>query len=143
MLRKLTVVAVLVALVLAALPTSGVSAGDGIQANQLEKQWDKYVQNVEKMAVAHDKIDTKTQKWLGNKKHSRFETQIANHLNVYHSNLAAANAIINTHEGFDAKGNVVDEGVAKASVNHLGLHLSILRGAWHELTNPDAHFKHN
>jgi hypothetical protein len=143
MLQKVTVFAVLIALILALFPTSGALAGTGLQANQLEQQWDKYVQNVEKMAVAHDKIDAKANKWLTQKKHSQFKTQIANHLSVYHSNLDAANAIINTHDGFDSNGKITKLSVANETVNHLGFHLSVLRPAWHELTNLDQHFTHN
>ena len=52
MLRKVTILAVLLALVMAMIPTSGVFASN-ITAEKLEKKWDQLVERYNKESFSH------------------------------------------------------------------------------------------
>lgn len=143
MLRKVSVFAMLIAIVLASFPSVGAQAAGGEQAKKLEAKWSQYVKSVNRMTFLHDKIDVKAAKWLKEHKHAQEHTryQIANHLDAYHANLDAAKAIVQAHEGFNAKGKVVDIGAADKTVKHLGDHIALLLPAWQGLKDFENHFK--
>jgi hypothetical protein len=143
MLRKVTALAILIAVVLAAFPTTGVLA-TGVTAKNLEDKWDQYVKAVDNMNFVHNKIDAKVDKWLSAHKDAKSDvrTHLTNDLIAYHTNLSAAKAIIQERAGFNAKGKVTDVAAANKSVDHLYAHLTLLRPAWHELRDLDGHFQH-
>jgi hypothetical protein len=145
MFKKVFVFGILIALVLASFPTLGVLAGGpGPSVVKMEAEWDKYVTAVNKMALTHSKADFIAEEWLGDHKDAsaRNKTELQNALTGYHQNLDAAKAIIQQHNGLDAKGNVVEVAAASKSVKHLGEHLALLRGYWHTMTNLDTHLIH-
>lgn len=143
MLRKVYVFAMLIAIVLASFPSVGVQAAGGEKAKKLEAKWSQYVKSVDRMTFLHDKIDVKAAKWLKEHKNAKDPTRnhLANHLKAYHTNLNAAEKIVQAHDGFDAKGKVVDLGAADKSVKHLGEHIALLLPAWQGLKDLENHFE--
>lgn len=145
MFKKVFAFGILIALVLASFPTLGVLAGGpGPSVVKMEADWDKYVTAVDKIAFTHSKADFIAEEWLGDHKDAsaRNKTALQNALTGYHQNLDAAKAIIQKHDGFDAKGNVIEVAAASKSLKHLGQHLELLRSYWHTLTNLDTHLTH-
>lgn len=144
MLRKVSVFAMLIAIVLASFPSVGVQAAGGEQAKKLEAKWTQYVKGVDRITLMHDQIDVRAAKWLKDHKDApeNIRTQVANHLNAYHTNLDAAKALIQARDGFDAKGKVIDLEAANKTIKHLGEHYVLLVAAWQGLKSLDSHFKH-
>jgi hypothetical protein len=124
MLRKVTVVALLFALVLAAFPTSGVLAGSPV-ADKLEKKWDQLVDRYEAQVVNHAQMHKLADNWLAtNKKASKSDkNEVAKHLDICNTSLAAAEALIKSHPGFDRNGNAVDYALARTTLQKLANYL--------------------
>ena len=145
MFKKVFVFGILIALVLASFPTLGVLAkGPGPRVEKMEADWDKYVTAINKMAFTHSKADFIAEEWLGDNKDAsaKNKTELQNALTGYHQNLDAAKAIIQKHDGFDAKGKVIEVAAASKSVKHLADHVVLAQGAYHTLMDLNGHLKH-
>jgi hypothetical protein len=144
MFKKVFVIGILVALVLASFPTLGVLAKDQGQREKLEAKWDAYESQVKKMSALHNRMDSRSEDWLKDHKDAtaRNKIQLDNALLAYHQNLDAAKAILQQRDGFDAKGKVTDIVAASKSVKHLADHVVLAQGAYHTLMDLNGHLKH-
>jgi len=124
-LSKVTVFSVLIALVLASFPTANVFAG--AVSKDLEARWDQYVNTYERQSFRHNAAHKWAEDWLDANKDASTskKEEIQKHLSICNSALASARAIVSAHAGFDAKGKVVDIGLASKSVNDLGMYVKL------------------
>ena len=119
MFRKIAVVAMLIALVVAMLPTSGVLAGRGTN-QELEKKWDQLVTNFNRQNLDHNKAHKWVDAWLMNEKPKATEKEaVMRHLTICNTALMDAHSIVARHEGFDAKGKVIKPNLAYQSIKVL------------------------
>jgi hypothetical protein len=130
MLRKVTVFAILIALLVAAFPTFGVLA-KGPAAEKLEGKWDELTTAFRTQSVNHNQIHKDVEHWLKNNKDASAsdKAKVNVHLNACNSAFAAAERLVANHPGFDSKGKVVDLVSAKQSVKSLTYYFE-----WHKGT---------
>ena len=122
-LTKATVVAVLIALVFASFPTTSVVAKGNNQG--LENKWSQLVDNYTRQSINHTSAHKWVDHWLTtNKRASVSEKQeVQKHLTICNSAILAAGSIVARHDGFDAKGKVIDRGAAIKSIKDLSYYL--------------------
>jgi len=120
---KATVFAILIALVLASLPTVSVVAAGNKPG--LEKKWDQLVTNFNTQNTNHNGVHKWVDHWLKTHKKASVseKAEIQKHLNICNSAILAAQAIVSQHAGFDANGKVVDRAQAIKSIKDLGYYL--------------------
>jgi hypothetical protein len=116
---KLISIAVLMALLLALLSTTGVMAKGNNQG--LEEKWDQLIANYNRQSMGHTSAHHWADAWImKNKDASAADiAEIKKHLNICNSALASATTIVMKHEGFDSAGKVVDKAAAQKSVKDL------------------------
>ena len=122
MFRKITIFAVLIALVVSALPTVGVYAkGTG----NLEKKWGQLITNFNKQNQNHLSAHKIIENGLKTHKNTSAsdKADIERHLAICNSALSSASAIVYRHAGFDASGDVIDRGMAVKSIKDLTFYL--------------------
>ncbi len=139
MLRKITILAVLLALVMAMIPTSGVFASN-VTAERLEKKWDQLVERYNKESFSHGFIHRQVENYLKNHKNASTSTKnnLEQHLAICNSALASIDALIATHPGFDNNGNAVDFALANESIKKLA---NLLQVHWGSVKNLKEHMK--
>lgn len=133
MLFKKTILAALVfALVLAAVPLTGVSAaGQTLSNERLEKVWARMNRRYERLGKFFDKSDGLTdraEKVIERLKEAGESTvELEAVLAAYEDAVKQAkpiyescNGIVNSHKGFDSDGKVTDSEQAKATIKELG-----------------------
>ena len=122
--RKISVIAILIALVLASFPMSGVFAKDD-DAKALESKWDQLVDRYGDQFFLHGKIHKTFENWLSTHKNASASDKAAiqNHLDVCNSALASAGALVKAHPGFDSSGNVIDRAAARTTLMRLANYL--------------------
>ena len=115
--------AVLIALVLASLPTVSVVAKGNTQG--LEAKWNQLVDNYTRQSSNHDSAHRWVDHWLKTHKKASLseKNEIQKHLSICNSAIIAAGSIVSKHAGFDAKGNVIDRGAARKSIKDLSYYL--------------------
>jgi len=115
--------ALLIALVLASLPTVSVVAKGNTQG--LEAKWSQLVDNYTRQSSNHDSAHRWVDHWLKTHKKASLseKNEIQKHLSICNSAIMAAGTIVSKHAGFDAKGNVIDRGAARKSIRDLGYYL--------------------
>jgi hypothetical protein len=115
--------AVLIALVLASLPTVSVVAKGNTQG--LEAKWSQLVDNYTRQSSNHDSAHRWVDHWLKTHRKASLseKNEIQKHLNICNSAIMAAGTIVSKHAGFDAKGNVIDRGAARKSIKDLSYYL--------------------
>ena len=120
---KCTIIAVLIALVLSSFPTLNVLAKSNTQ--NLEKKWDQLVTNYNRQSIHHNSVHNWVDHWFTtHKKASTSEkAEVSKHLSICNSAITSAGVIVSNHAGFDADGNVVDQGLAKKSIQDLVYYL--------------------
>ncbi|MEW6084563.1 MAG: hypothetical protein AB1607_08210 [Chloroflexota bacterium] len=128
MLRKLTVIAILIALVISAFPTAGVLAA-GKTDKELEKKWEQLVDNFNRQEMNHVKVHKWADAWLANNTAAKDRTEVERHLSVCDSALVTAQAIVARHAGFNAKGKVTNINLAYKSIKDLGNALRMHAGS--------------
>ena len=130
MFRKIAVVAMLIALVVAVLPTSGVLAARGTN-EELEKKWDQLVTNFNRQNLDHSKAHKWVDAWLAKNQKAADKTEVMRHLNICNTALMDAHAIVTRHAGFDANGKLLKPALAYQSIkdlsNALQLHAASVR----------------
>lgn len=130
MLRKIAVLATLIALVVAVLPTAGALAAGGSN-EQLEKKWDQLVTNFNRQNMDHAKAHKWVEAWLAKNPKAADKAEVEKHLNICNTALTTAHAIVARHEGFNANGKVVKPNLAYQSIkelaNVLRLHASSVK----------------
>ena len=120
MFKKLTVIAVLLALMLASFPVSSVFAKGPIVDN-MEIKWDQLVQRYNTQSFTHERTHKVVADFIKTTKHLKAadKAELDKHLAICNSALATAKTIVTNHPGFDAKGNVIDTTVAQKTLNTL------------------------
>ena len=115
--------AVLIALVLASLPTLSVVAKGNTQG--LEAKWNQLVDNYTRQSSNHDSAHRWVDHWLKTHRKASLseKNEIQKHLSICNSAIIAAGSIVSKHAGFDAKGNVIDRGAARKSIKDLSYYL--------------------
>lgn len=120
---KVTVFAVLIALVFASFPTTSVMAKKTNQG--LEDKWSQLLDNYYRQSSNHDSAHKWADHWLKTHKKASDSkpSDVERHLGICNSAIMAAGAIVSKHAGFDAKGNVIDRGAAIKSIKDLSYYL--------------------
>jgi hypothetical protein len=115
--------AVLIALVLASLPTVSVVAKGNTQG--LEAKWSQLVDNYTRQSSNHNSAHRWVDHWLKTHKKASLaeKNEIQKHLSICSSAIMAAGTIVSKHAGFDTKGNVIDRGAARKSIRDLSYYL--------------------
>ncbi len=120
MLRKVTVIAVLIALIVAAFPTTGVLA-KGPKIESLQTKWEQLTKVYTTQSLNHDRIHKEINVWLKTNKDATAsdKVKVQVHLATCNSAFASIQMLVKQHPGFDAKGKVIDVVAATKSVKDL------------------------
>jgi hypothetical protein len=139
MFKKITVIAVLLALMLASFPMSSVFAKDLI-IDKMESKWDQLVDRYNTQSVTHERIHKQVTDFIKNTKNLKAadKAELDKHLAICNSALATAKTIVANHAGFDAKGNVVDRAVAAKTLDTLA---NVLQRHVGSIKNLNEHMK--
>ncbi len=130
--QKMWMAAVIVALMTAFLPISGVlaaPAGDPANGGTLEEQWSNKIS----MVHAENLFYAQVKLFPVDYKNSKDMARPYDLLDKYGSALKKANDIITKHDGFDETGDVIQEELATQSVEDLGECLRTMRSAVEKL----------
>ncbi len=121
MLKRMTVLAILIALVVSAFPTAGVLAV-GKTEKELEKKWDQLLTNYDRQVTGHHKAHVWVEAWLNKDTQATAaeKAEVARHLATCNSALQTAHAIVGRHAGFNANGKVINKNLAYKSIKELG-----------------------
>jgi hypothetical protein len=133
---KATVLALLMALVFASLPTTSVVAKGTNES--LEKKWDQLVTNFNTQTSNHASAHRWVDHWLKTHKKVSDRAEVQKHLEICNSAILSAGAIVTKHAGFDAKGKLVDRASAIKSIKDLSYFLRLHAGS---LKNLKEHIK--
>ena len=121
--------AVVIALLLASFPTA---AGSAITNNQgLERKWAKLVDSYDRQTITHNNAHRWVEQWMNDHRkapHSQ-KAELQSTLTSSNNAWAPATIIVMRHNGFDAKGNVIDKAAAQQSVNDLARALQRYAGS--------------
>ena len=120
MLKRITVIAILIALMVSALPTANAYAAKPNNTN-LEKKWDQLITNFNRQDLNHAKAHKWVENWLmtDKKAPASEKAEVARHLTVCNNAFLDAHAIVARHAGFNAKGEVIKPGLAMRSIKEL------------------------
>lgn len=137
MFKKMFVFAIIAALVLAALPTTGVFASSGRKAD-LESKWEELNNILTTQSFQHTKVENMDKNW-----HKKIEGKTStSDQGIYYRNMSkcdsafmAAQNIAWLHAGFDKNGKVIDTGLASKSVKNLNWYLQQHAAALRQLNN--------
>jgi hypothetical protein len=123
---KLSVLAIVIALMLAALPTANAVAKD--TKSGLENKWSHLVDAYRTQYSRHDSVHKWVDAWLKNAPNSK-KADVLKHLEICNSSIIGAGIVVSKHAGFDAKGNVVDRAAAIKSIKDLRYYLQLHTGS--------------
>ena len=123
---KVSVLAVLLALLVAALPTANAVAKD--TSSSLEKKWSQLVGAYHTQYSRHDSVHNWVDAWLKNAPNSK-KADVMKHLDICNSSIIGAGIVVSKHAGFDAKGNLVDRAAAIKSIKDLRYYLQLHIGS--------------
>jgi hypothetical protein len=131
---KATVLALLIALLFASLPTTNVVAKETNQG--LEKKWDQLVNNFTNQSSNHNAAHKWVDHWLKtHKKASSSEkAEVQKHLDICNSAIMSAGTIVSNHAGFDGEGNLVERASAIRSIKDLSYYLQRHAGSIRSLS---------
>jgi hypothetical protein len=118
---RVTAFAVVIALVLATLPTGSVFAANETK-KELEARWENAVQAFDRQAMSHNSAHRMVENFLATVNtavKASEKAEVERHLATCNSSLASAQAIVNAHAGFDASGKVTDRALAIQSIKLL------------------------
>jgi ABC-type lipoprotein release transport system permease subunit len=118
---KATIVVILIALVIAALPVTGVVAKGNNEG--LEKKWDQLITNFNTQSSNHNGVHKWVDHWLKTHKKASERAEVEKHLAICNSAILSAGSIVSKHAGFDAKGNVIERASALKSIDNLSYFL--------------------
>lgn len=130
LLQKVLLVSVIVALLAAFLPAASVFAApardqDPTENTDWEFEWSLKLESVRLQSVFYNRIHLLPADF----KKAEDMARAYELLNKYGSALKSANDVILKHEGFDEKGNVINEIQAGETVQEVALYLHTMRGA--------------
>ena len=123
---KLSVLAILLALVLAALPTANAVAKD--TNSSLEKKWSHLLDAYHTQYSMHNSVHNWVDAWIKNAPNSK-KADVQKHLDICNSSIIGAGIVASKHAGFDAKGNLVDRAAAIKSIKDLRYYLQLHTGS--------------
>jgi hypothetical protein len=131
---KATVLALLMALLFASLPTTNVVAKETNQG--LEKKWDQLVNNFNTQSANHNSAHKWVEHWLKtHKKASASEkAEVQKHLEICNSAILGAAEVVAKHAGFDANGKLVARASAVKSIKDLSYYLQRHKGSIRNLS---------
>jgi hypothetical protein len=118
---KATAIAVVIALVLATLPTVSVFAANETN-KKIEDRWDKAVGAYERQAMNHKAAHNMAENFLATVKKAvkaSERAEVERHLATCNTALYAAQAVVSAHRGFDSAGKVIDRAQALESIKLL------------------------
>ncbi len=126
MLRRLTVIAVLIALVAASFPTMGVLA-KGPRVEKLEAKWDDLTTIYNNQSFGHLRIHHEVDHWLKTNKDATVsdKAKVAVHLSTCNTAFEKAQMLVKVHAGFDSKGKIIDIAAATKTVKNLNMYLQM------------------
>ena len=112
-------VAVLIALLLASFPTAATAAKTNNQG--LKAKWAKLVDTYNRQSKNHDGSHRAVTQWLSDNRRApkAKKAELQQALAKSDAAWAAATAIVISHNGFDANGNIVDKAAAQRSAKEL------------------------
>lgn len=123
---KAAVLAILIALMMASLPTASVVAKD--TNTSLEDKWDQLVNNYSTQNANHASVHKWVDHWMIKAAASR-KAEVQKHLAICNSSIVAAGIVVSKHAGFDAKGRLVDRSAAIKSIKDLTYYLQLHAGS--------------
>jgi hypothetical protein len=118
---KTTAIAVVIALVLATLPTVSVFAANETN-KKIEDRWDAAVSAYERQAMFHKAAHNMAENFLATVKtgvKASEKAEVERHLATCNTALYAAQAVVSAHQGFDSAGKVIDRAQAIKSIKLL------------------------
>jgi hypothetical protein len=126
LLQKLFVAFLVIALLLGSLPARSAlaaPASDGMNTNEMQKEWDNKLEKVENNGIFYQRVRVYPADF-----EDLDELAVANNiLNDYGVALRAAQRIVFNHSGFDLNGKVTNENLANQSLKDLGENLRLMR----------------
>ena len=131
--------AVLITLLFASFPTAAAAAKTNNQG--LETKWAQLVDSYNRQSVTHNSAHHWADQWMMDNRTASDakKAEVQRHLTICNAALASATTLVMKHNGFDAKGYVVDKAAAQKSVKDLAQ--SLQRHAA-SVRNLDAHVNH-
>jgi hypothetical protein len=117
---KVYALAVLLALLVAALPTQNAVAKD--TTSSLEKKWSHLVNAYHTEYSKHQSVHHWVDAWLKKAPNSK-KAEVQKHLDMCNSSIVGAGIVVSKHAGFDAKGELVDRAAAIKSIKDLRYYL--------------------
>ena len=117
---KATAIAVVLALVLATLPTVTVFATNESNKN-IETRWENAVKAFDRQAMNHKAAHNLADNWLKSHKNAKAseKAEVERHLATCNSAVYAGQQVVSLHSGFDASGKVIDRAQAIQSIKML------------------------
>lgn len=117
---KATAIAVVLALVLATLPTVTVFAANETN-KKIETRWENAVKAFDRQEMNHNSAHRIAENWLKTHKNAKAseKAEVERHLATCNSSLYAAQQVVAAHAGFDASGKVIDRAQAIQSIKLL------------------------
>ena len=131
--------AVLITLLLASFPTAAAAAKTNNEG--MVAKWSQLVDNYNRQYITHNSAHHWAEQWLNDNRNASDskKAEVQRHLTICNAALASATSVVMKHNGFDAKGNVVDKAAAQKSIKDLAQ--SLQRHAA-SVRNLDAHVNH-
>jgi hypothetical protein len=123
---RATVFAILIALMMASLPTASVVAKD--TNTGLEDKWSQLVTGYNTQNANHASVHKWVDHWMIKARESR-KAEVLKHLQICNSSIIAAGIVVSKHAGFDAKGTLVDRAAAIKSIKDLTYYLRLHAGS--------------
>ena len=139
MIKRLTVIAILIALMVSVVQVVGVSAAPGTDA-ELEAKWDQLIKNFNRQNVAHERVHNWAYNWLAKEKKvsAANKRDVEQHLAVCNSSILTAHSIVARHAGFTASGKLLNRNLAYNSIKQLA---DALRAHAASIKNMREHMK--
>ena len=125
--------AVLITLLLASFPTAAGAAKTNNQG--LERKWAKLVDSYDRQTITHNNAHRWVEQWMNDHRkapHSQ-KAELQSTLTSSNNAWAPATIIVMRHNGFDAKGNVIDKAAAQQSIKELAKALQRYTGSAKDL----------
>ena len=131
--------AVLITLLLASFPTAVAAAKTNNEG--LVAKWSQLVDNYNRQYITHNSAHHWAEQWMMDNPtvSDSKKAEVQRHLTICNAALASATSIVMKHNGFDAKGNVVDKAAAQQSAKDLA---KTLQQHAASIRNLDAHVNH-
>jgi hypothetical protein len=132
-LRSLTFLSILIALLVSAFSVSGVSAARTVPVEELERTWDRQLENLRLQGLFYDNVILYPAEFedLDDLARAHF------YLEKFGVALRSANTLIVTHPGFDFNGKVTNQLQATQTIRAMANYLQLMRGMRNKLAEID------